>query len=238
MLPLNARKIRKVVAGSTTALSLVLSACSSQSPTVRSASELAPKAYYPRDQYVVGSGDQLSVHLTYNPSFDQVVEVQPDGRIALPMVGSVLAAGRTVDTLSHQLTEQYGVYLQRPDVVLTLKNDGSQRILVGGEVARAGSMPLEPGTTISDAITAAGGFKDSADADQVLLFRRDASGQQHAYRINVASISSGKDMSQDITLQPRDHVFVPRSGLAEVNLFMKHVFRDNLPINIGAGLGM
>lgn len=238
MLPFNARKIRTIAAGSTTALSLILAACSSQAPSVQSASDLAPKAFYPRDQYVIGSGDQLSVHLTYNPSFDQVVEVQPDGRVALPMIGPVLAAGRTVEVLSRQLTSQYGVFLKRPDVVLTLKNDGSQRILVGGEVARAGSIALEPGTTIADAITAAGGFKESADADKVLLFRRDPSGQQHAYRINVGSISDGKDMTQDITLQPRDHIFVPRSGLAEVNLFMKHVFRDNLPINIGAGLGM
>ncbi len=236
-MPFTVRKIRKAVASSATVLTLLVSACS-QSPSVGSASDLAATAYYPRDQYVIGSGDQLSVHLTYNPSFDQLVQVQPDGRIALPMVGSVLAAGRTTEALSQLLARQYGAYLQRPDVVLTLKDDGSQRILVGGEVARAGSIPLEPGTTISGAITAAGGFKDSADADQVLLFRRDASGQPHAYRIDVANISSGRDMSQDITLQPRDHVFVPRSGLAEVNLFMKHAFRDNLPINVGAGLGM
>ena len=108
----------------------------------------------------------------------------------------------------------------------------------GARSCRAGSIALEPGTTISDAITAAGGLKDWADADEVLLFPARSNRQPHAYRINVANISAGKDMSQDITLQPRDHVFVPRSGLANMNLFMKHVFRDNLPINIGAGLGM
>ena len=237
MLPFANREIRDIVATSATVLSLLLSACS-QSPAVGSASDLPQTAYYPRDNYVIGSGDQISVHLTYNPSFDQVVEVHPDGRIALPMIGSVLAAGRTTEALTQEIAHDYGTYLQRPDVVLTLKNNGSQRILVGGEVVRAGSMALEPGTTISDAITAAGGFKDSADVDDVLLFRRDKSGQPHAYRVNVANISSGKDMSQDIPLQPRDHVFVPRSGLANVNLFMKHVFRDNMPINIGAGLGM
>jgi protein involved in polysaccharide export with SLBB domain len=231
--------LNRNICGFVTGLAMLLpllSACS-QDPAIRGVADIPARADGASGQYVIGGGDQISVHLTFNPSFDQVVEVQPDGRIALPMVGTLQAAGRTMDGLSQQIASQYGQYLQRPDVILTLKNDGSQRILVGGEVARAGSIPLEPGATIADAITAAGGLKDSA-ADQILLFRRDGSGESHVYRIDVASVSSGKDLSQDVPLQARDRVFVPRSGLAEVNLFMKHVFRDNLPINVGGGFGL
>lgn len=231
------RDRNSALAGSAALIGLFLSGCAPDVAAGR-ASDLLAASRGSTAHYLIGSGDQVSVHFTYNPSFDQTVQVQPDGRIALPMVGTVQASGQTPDGLSGELASQYTAYLRRPNIVVTVNNAGSQRIVVGGEVGRAGSIPLEPGTTISDAITAAGGLKDSAAADRVLLLRRDGDGQSHAYTINVASIASGTDLSQDVVLQARDNVFVPRTGLAEMNLFMKHVFRDNLPINVGAGMGL
>ena len=133
-------------------------------------------------EYVIGGNDELSIRYVYNPSFDQTVAVQPDGRIALPMIGQVMAAGRTPKELSRELWELYDRYLQRPDVIVTVKNAGSQRVFIGGEVGRPGVVPLEPGMTISTAITAAGGFRDTAGQSKVVLLRRDPAGAEQRTR--------------------------------------------------------
>ena len=79
--------------------------------------------------------------------------------------------------------------------------------------------------TISTAITAAGGFRDTAGQSKVVLLRRDPAGAGRAYTIDVARILDGSDLGQNVELGPRDMVFVPRSNLASLNLFIKQLIR-------------
>jgi protein involved in polysaccharide export with SLBB domain len=186
--------------------------------------------------YVVGGDDDLAVTFTYNPNLSETVPVQQDGRIALPMVGQVVAAGQTPAALSARFTALYGPILQRPEVVVSVKSASSQRVYVAGEVGHPGVVPLDPDMTITSAISAAGGLKDSAGLHHVVVLRRDGTGAERAYRVNVASILNGNDMTANVRLMPRDVVFVPKSGVANVNMAVKQFVRDNIPIGVALPL--
>lgn len=183
-------------------------------------------------EYVIGSDDELTLHFTYNANFDQTETVQQDGRIALPMIGQIAAAGMTPQQLAGRLSDGYAAILQHPEVVVMVKNAASQRVFVTGEVGRSGVVPLSPDMTITSAITAAGGLKDTAGGSHVVVFRRDPAGVEHAYRINVDSILGGNNMTQNVRLAPRDIVFVPKSTLATANMYVKQVLHDNIPFGV------
>ncbi len=190
------------------------------------------------EEYVIGRDDQLQIHFMYNTSFDQTLTVQPDGRIALPMVGAVVASGQTPSSLSEALSRLYDPYLQRPDIAVIVKSADSQRAFIGGEVQKASLVNLTPGMTISGALIAAGGLKDSADSKRIVLLRRDDTGNEQAFNVNVASALNGSDLSQNIVLQPHDIVVAPKSDIANVNLFVQQYIRSNLPVGAGFGVGI
>jgi protein involved in polysaccharide export with SLBB domain len=190
------------------------------------------------EEYVIGRDDLLQVRFMYNASFDQTLTVQPDGRIALPMVGAVVVSGQTPSRLSAELSRLYEPYLQRPDISVLVKSADSQRAFIGGEVQKASVVNLTPGMTISSALIAAGGLKDSADSKRIVLLRRDGSGNEQAFNVNVASALNGSDLSQNIVLQPYDIVVAPKSDIANVNLFVQQYIKNNLPVGGGFGVGI
>jgi protein involved in polysaccharide export with SLBB domain len=186
--------------------------------------------------YIIGPEDMLSIHFQYDPSFDQTLKVQPDGRITLPMIGSVLADGQTPNVLAAALSQAYDPYLQRPDVDVIVTSALSHQVFIGGEVARPGLITLQPGMTITAALMAAGWLKDSAAYSSIVLLRRDGRGSEQAYNINVKHAIDGSDLSQNVVLQPHDVVVAPKSGIANVNMYVKQYIINNLPITVGGGV--
>jgi protein involved in polysaccharide export with SLBB domain len=184
-------------------------------------------------QYVIGPDDVLLIHFQYNPSFDQTLKVQPDGRITLPMIGAVLADGQTPIVLAAALSQAYDPYLQRPNVDVIVTSALSQQVFMGGEVQRPGPVVLQPGMTIAAALTVVGGLKDSAAFSKIVLLRRDGAGVEQAYRIDVKSALNGTDLTQNIALLPRDIIVAPKSGIANVNMYVKQYLRDNIPVGVG-----
>jgi len=167
---------------------------------------------------------------------DAVLPVQHDGRITLPMIGEVMAAGATPQLLGARITGLYAPILQRPDVVISVRDAASQRIYVAGEVGHPGIVTLDPAMNVTSAITAAGGIKDTAGLAYVIIIRRGPDGNDHSYWVNVADILNGKADAINVRLAAHDIVFVPKSGVAKANMNVKQFIHDNIPIGVGLPL--
>jgi len=188
---------------------------------VGSPGTLAPPA---PQEYKISVGDKILVKLFYNPDLNQEVTVRPDGKISLMLVHDVNVAGLTTSELTQQLTESYAKFLQQPEVAVILNTFAGQRIFVGGEVGYPGVKDLVGPTTALQAIAMAGGFRDTARRDEVIVIRRDDNGKAITIAFDAEKAMKGIDPKQDIYLQSYDLVLVPKSNIANVDLWIQQYF--------------
>ena len=183
------------------------------------------------DPYVLQVGDELAIKFYNNPELNEDVKVRPDGKISLQLIDDVDAAGRTPTQLDAELTKRYTGELADPNVSVIVRNTlASEQIYVNGEVGRQGAIPLVGGLTLYQAIQTAGGFLDTAQRSQVILIRKGPDGTPYGRAVDVRLVQAGESPQSDIPLRPLDMVFVPRSKIANVDLFVKQYIRDALPI--------
>jgi polysaccharide export outer membrane protein len=180
--------------------------------------------------YVIRPGDELQLDFYLNPEFNRTVSVRPDGDINLDLVGKVTAAGLTPEQLADKLNQAYLRELRNPGAVVHIKNSPTWRVYVQGQVAHAGVFPLQPGETAMQAIAEAGGVTEDAGPADAVLIRRDACGNAHGQKIDMRATESGKKID-DVALMPSDILVVPRSPIANVDLFVKHYIKNLLPID-------
>ena len=121
--------------------------------------------------YVIGPEDVLDINVWKEPDMTRVVPVRPDGKISLPLINDVQAAGSTPQQLAATVTEKLRKYLTEPQVTVIVTQINSQRVFVVGEVLRAGAFPLVPGTTVLQALASAGGFTTFADVKKIHVMR-------------------------------------------------------------------
>jgi protein involved in polysaccharide export with SLBB domain len=188
----------------------------------------APVAAAP---YRIDAGDSLQVRFYRNPELDQLVVVRPDGYVSLPFVDDVKVAGKTPQEVDVDLTQRYRGELAVPDVSVIVQGFGGQRIYVGGEVGGEGVHPLVGGLTLYQAIDQAGGFLDTAHRRQVIVIRKGPDGRPTGHSIDLRQVEHGTEPEKDILLQPYDIVYVPKSKIANVNLFIQQYIRGLLPID-------
>ena len=136
--------------------------------------------------------DILQVEVFQAPSLNRTVQIDSTGRISLPLIGNVQAAGRTIRRLEQEIAAAYGrSHLQNPDITVFLKESAGQRVTVDGEVKKPGIHPITANTTLVDIIALAGGFSNVADEEKVFVFR-DFGGQKLVANYNMTAIRSGK----------------------------------------------
>jgi len=181
--------------------------------------------------YVLKVGDYLDIRFYKTPELNIEVPVRSDGKISLELVGDVQAAGLQPDELSRVLMERYSGELTNPRVAVIVRSFGGQ-VFVSGEVAKPTAIPFSTGLTALQAISGAGGFATTAQKSNVLLMR-ESGGHYTGHRLELTRALSGDDPSADVPLQPTDIVFVPRSKIANVNLFVEQWIRNNLPVQPG-----
>ena len=197
-----------------------------------------PPAPPPPAPYVLEPGDTLAVRFNRNPELnDEAVVIRPDGMISLQLIDEVHAAGMTASQLSDELHQRYVSELAHPQVTVVVKSFTKHRVSVAGEVTTPGDQPLLDGLTLSQAIHHAGGFLKTANRSQVVVIRRYASGQVEGHTVDLSHVEAGDRPQDDAVLQPLDQVFVPRSQIANVNVWVEQWIRNNLPIN-SLGLGL
>ena len=164
----------------------------------------------PHDQrFVIGNDDVLSINVWKEPDLTRAVPVRSDGKISLPLVGELEAAGRTPLQLERDITEKLKNFITAPEVSVIVQQVNSRKYNVLGEVTKPGSYPLTATTTIMDALATAGGFRDFAKKTGVYVLRKSPNGQEGRLKFNYKDFIKGKDSRQNIQLEPNDTVIVP-----------------------------
>jgi polysaccharide export outer membrane protein len=156
--------------------------------------------------YVLAIGDKLRVEVYREPQLSQSVEVRPDGKITLPLVGDVGAAGITTRKLGESLSERLREFLTNPVVTVIVAEANPPTIYVMGEVRSPGAIPLRAPLTVLQALAMAGGFAEFANTKNIRILRRSPAGVD-TIRFNYKeALDSGE---RPLMLQPGDTVIVP-----------------------------
>jgi polysaccharide export outer membrane protein len=158
--------------------------------------------------YVIGPQDVIDVNVWKEPDISRTVPVRPDGKISLPLLNDVQAAGVTPAQLGNQITASLKKYVTNPQVTVIVTAINSQRIYVLGEVTRPGAFPLLPGTTVLRGLSSAGGFTQFAKMKGIYVLRLE-NGKQVKYPFNYKDVVNGKHSEQDILLKAGDTIVVP-----------------------------
>jgi protein involved in polysaccharide export with SLBB domain len=218
---------------------VVLSVLFSCGPALKNPAPVQPGAGQthldPDREYRIQVGDQLDVKFFYNPELNEQITVRPDGRISLQLVHEVAAAGSTPSELRQLLTRKYASELKKPEIAVIVRSFGGQKIFVDGEVTRPGMIALIGPMTVLQALSHAGGMKETARTQEVVIIRRGEFNKPLAFQVNVQKVINGTDTGQDVALQPFDIVYVHRSGIANVNVWVDQYIRKNIPLSTGFG---
>lgn len=182
------------------------------------------------DPYVLQVGDELAIKFYTNPELNEDVKIRPDGMISLQLIDDVPAAGRSPADLDAELTRRYTGELADPQISVIVRTAGGHRMYVDGEVTKPGVVEVLGGMTLYQAIAMAGGLTDNAHRKQVILIRRGPDGQPVGRSIDVRGIQRGSNPGSDVPVRPLDIVYVPKSKVATLDLFVKQYIRDALPI--------
>lgn len=181
-----------------------------QSPqsSVPDAGAAAQKPATADPNYVIGGQDVLDISVWKEAELTRTVPVRPDGKISLPLLNDVQAAGLTPTQLAAQLTESLKKFVTNPQVTVIVVQINSQRIYILGEVTRAGAYPLLPGMTILQGLSSAGGFTQFANLKKIYMFRME-NGKQVKYPFNYKDVISGKASDENIVLKAGDTIVIP-----------------------------
>jgi polysaccharide export outer membrane protein len=158
--------------------------------------------------YVIGPQDVLDINVWKEPDMTRVVPVRPDGKISLPLINDVQAAGVTPQQLAADVTTKLRKFLTEPQVTVIVTQINSQRVFVIGEVLHAGAFQLVPGTTVLQALANAGGFTTFADVKKIHVMRL-INGKHTELPFNYREVLKGDNPDQNIKLEPGDTVVVP-----------------------------
>jgi polysaccharide biosynthesis/export protein len=171
-------------------------------------SAAAPKAATLDPNYIIGAQDVLDISVWKEPEVSRVVPVRPDGKISLPLLNDVQAAGLTPSLLAAQLTVSLKKFVTSPQVTVIVITINSQRIYIIGEVTRPGAFSMLPGMNVLQALSSAGGFTPFAKTKSIYVLRME-NGKQQKYPVNYKEVVSGKHPEQDILLKAGDTIVVP-----------------------------
>ncbi len=230
----DARQNRRWAAlGALTALVLTLVGCAAPitvpSLTAEDLPRLQAAGNFPEHVYRIEPGDTLFIRYPFHPEMDQEVTVEPDGRITATRVGGISVAGLTTGELEKLLKDRTSDRLRDPEVVVTIRHFSDKPIYVGGEVGKPGPLPYRKGITPLQAVIAAGGFKDTAHPESVILVRAAGSEKSFIARTINLGETVNDGAREPLYLAPHDIIFVPRSAIANANLWVRQHITDLIP---------
>jgi polysaccharide export outer membrane protein len=166
----------------------------------------------------IAPGDELEIRAYDNRDLSGIFIVPPDGKINLALIGSVGAAGKSVEELDAEITEALGSYFRNLDVTVNVLEHAPRNVFVLGQVGDPGRYAFGAGDRVIHAVALAGGMNDKARENGIALLRREPDGQDHVYRLDFSSFHEG-NAPQDIYLQPSDVILVPKSRFHTITDF-------------------
>lgn len=182
--------------------------------------------------YRLGPGDRMRIDFLLTPELTEETTVGPDGYIALRAFGRLPAQNLSPEQLQGEIVQAASVYLRQPIVEVSLLDAKSARVMVGGQVQKPGVYALPPRATPLEAVLLAGGFLPEARMDQVVLLRASPTGGPAMLRtVDLRRYVSTGDPRDRVALASEDVVFVPRSHIAELDLWVDENINKLLPFN-------
>jgi polysaccharide export outer membrane protein len=172
-----------------------------ESPQARTAGDVEPASY------IIGAGDILEISVWQEPNVSRGVPVRPDGKISIPLVNDIQAAGLTPMQLAASVTQKLERFLHKPQVTVAVTAINSQKIFVVGEVNRPGPLALLPRMTVLQAISTAGGVTQFADQKHAYVMRHEGE-KDSTYPLSYRDLLRG-DMRGNIVLKSGDTIVVP-----------------------------
>lgn len=176
--------------------------------TARNESVEPIRTLVPDANYRIGVGDVLSVDVWKEPELTHTTPVRPDGKISLPLLDDMPAAGLTPTQLASAITGQLREFLVNPHVTVMVAEINSRQIYVLGEVTHAGAYPLLAPITVMQALSVAGGLTPFADANRISVMRTEDD-RREIFHFRYKDVASGRKPEQNIPLKPGDTVIVP-----------------------------
>jgi polysaccharide export outer membrane protein len=188
-------------------LSCVLGSCAQQ--TLSQRPPISPESIAVPQDYRLGPEDVIEVMVWKNADLSKVVPILPDGKISLPLIGEVQAAGFTTAQLAEAITEKLKEYYKEPaQVTVFVQQVNSYAIYILGEVRNPGKHIVKTGTNFLQAITLAGGFTEFASTSKILLIRQgDVDNKEFSMRVRYKDVVSG--VQDNIVLKPSDSIIIP-----------------------------
>ena len=178
--------------------------------TASSANSAAPSHGKSEDNsYVIGNEDVLGINVWKEPDLTRSYPVRSDGKISLPLMGEVQATGCTPLQLEQIITAGLQNYLTKPEVTVMVDQINSKKFNIVGQVVRPGSYSITIAPTVMDAIATAGGLRDFAKKTAIYVLRRAPSGGEQRFVFNYKDFLKGKNLDQNVKLEPHDTVVVP-----------------------------
>jgi len=174
----------------------------------RNASEMPAVAVTDDPAYVVGAEDVLSVNVWKEVELSVVIPVRPDGKISLPLINDIQAAGHSPMELASEITARLKQFVADPRVTVTVTQINSRRFYILGEINRPGAFPLLPNMTVLQAISTAGGFTQYANTSKIYVLRNE-NGRQIKFPFNYKNVINGQRVEQNLEMKPGDTLVVP-----------------------------
>ncbi len=197
---------------------------------VREVTVLEKPAVHEQD-YAIAPGDELIISFSFHPTFNQRMEVRPDGKISLPLLQDVAVAGRSPTELARALEESYSGELKNPDIVVIVHRSSGQVAFVGGEVRIPRMIPLSRPTTLLQAVIQSGNLKSTAEEGNVLVLRATPGEAPRVLAVNLKRVRRGE--ATGLLLQPYDVVYVPKTVIAQVGEFVDSYINQIVPRAMG-----
>ncbi len=170
--------------------------------------EHSPPTTQNDDSYTIGAGDVLSITVWREPSLSGEYPVRPDGKITFPLINDIKAQGLTPLELKKQIEIKLKDFIAAPNVTVGVQQVNSKNIFILGKVNQPGRYPLNGPMTILQAIAQAGGLAEWAKGDDIVILRTKG-GTQKRLTFNYDKVSRGKELEQNIFLEPGDTIIIP-----------------------------
>jgi polysaccharide export outer membrane protein len=172
-------------------------------PVEPDAAKVLPVSVDPKT-FKLGAEDVIAVSVWREPDLSRVIVIRPDGKITMPLAGELQAEGKTPEQLGGEIAEALKKSIVRPEVTVSVQSVRSRKYYISGEILKPGAFPLAVPTTVLEALTQAGGFRDFANKKKIVIMR---GGER--IKFNYNEVIKGKNLSQNILLENGDHIVVP-----------------------------
>jgi polysaccharide export outer membrane protein len=177
-------------------------ATSDTSASARAADVVIPAGY------VIGPDDVLSIVYWKDKDMSSESQVRPDGKISLPLINEITAAGLTPEELRQKITEESKRFMEDASITVVVRQINSRKVFITGEVSKPGPYPLTAPTSVMQLIAMAGGLREYANSKKIVIMRTEG-GRPVSLPFDYPAVTSGKNLKQNIELKPGDTVVVP-----------------------------